>query len=224
MDVNQFVFQLAQQLPGFLMAIVAHEWAHGRMALKYGDDTAMRSGRLTLNPAAHIDMMGTVVFPLILLAIGGYAFGWAKPVPVNTRNLKPIDKGIFWVAFAGPLANMIICVISSFCYAILVTKFDGQVGYVSALRSIFLNSIYINVVIGVFNLIPLPPLDGSKMLASKLSYQARVKYQELAAYAQYIFIGMIVLSFMGIPTISYIFIPFQRIAQFLTMAFIHLLG
>ena len=117
MDTQGFLLQLTQSLPGLLFAIVAHEWAHGYMAKRFGDDTAERSGRLTFNPAAHIDPFGTVIMPLMLLAMGWGAFGYAKPVPVDVRNFKDFRKGIFWVSFAGPLANFVIGTVSALLWA-----------------------------------------------------------------------------------------------------------
>lgn len=224
MDVQGFILNLAQSLPGFLLAIVAHEWAHGFMAKKFGDDTAERAGRLTLNPAVHIDMMGTIVFPLILMSMGGMIFGWAKPVPVETRNFKNYRKGVFWVSFAGPLMNFILGAISGFLFAVVVTQVPENFAYFNVLVEMLKYSMLINFVLGGFNLIPLPPLDGSRMVASYLKGNAARAYEDFARYTPMIFLGVIALSFMGIQTIGYLISPVVMFGQKLTMYFLYLLG
>ncbi len=224
MDIQKFIFVIAQSAPGFLLAIVAHEWAHGYMAKIFGDDTAERSGRLTFNPAAHIDMMGTVIFPLIGLSLGGMVFGWAKPVPVDIRNFKDYRKGIFWVSFAGPLANFTLGIASSLLYAIVATQVPQNFSYFAIILEMLNYSIIINFILGTFNLIPLPPLDGSKMVASFLKGEAARKYEDLARFTPMIFLGIIALSFMGISTLGHVLTPAVMIAQKLTMAFLYLLG
>ena len=167
MDINGFIFNVAKSAPGLLFAIIVHEWAHGYMAKRFGDLTAEREGRLTFNPVAHIDLVGTIIFPLIGIALGGVAFGWAKPVPVDTRNFSNMRKGIFWVSFAGPLANFVTGVISAFFYIISV-KHIAEYGFKTPIEEMLKFSIIINFILMGFNLIPLPPLDGSKMVASFL--------------------------------------------------------
>jgi Zn-dependent protease len=218
MDMEKLILTIAQSAPGFLLAIVVHEWAHGYMAKLFGDDTAERSGRLTLNPAAHIDMMGTVIFPLLGVAIGGMAFGWAKPVPVNTRNFRNMTKGIFWVSFAGPLANLILGTLSAFLYVLSVKHFP-TFGFKVPFEQILYFSVIINFILMGFNLIPLPPLDGSRMVASFLKGQALRKYEEFAQYTPYIFIGAIMLSFAGVHTFSYILMPFMYLASLIMGVF-----
>jgi len=224
MDIQKFIFVVAQSLPGFLLAIVAHEWAHGYIAKVFGDDTAEKSGRLTLNPAAHIDPMGTIIFPLIGLSLGGMVFGWAKPVPVDVRNLRNYKNGIFWVSFAGPLANFIIGTLSCLIYAIIATQVPQNFSYFAIILEMLNYSIMINFILGTFNLIPLPPLDGSKMLASFLKGEALRKFEDLARFTPMIFLVIIGLSFMGISTLGRILTPAVMIGQKLTMYFLYLLG
>jgi Zn-dependent protease len=224
MDIQKFIFVVAQSLPGFLLAIVVHEWAHGYMAKVFGDDTAEKSGRLTLNPAAHIDPMGTIIFPLIGLSLGGMVFGWAKPVPVDVRKLSNYKKGIFWVSFAGPIANFIIGIFSCLIYAIIATQVPQNFSYFAIILEMLNYSIMINFILGTFNLIPLPPLDGSKMLASFLKGEALRKYEDLARFTPMIFLAIIGLSFMGISTLGHILTPAVMIGQKLTMYFLYLLG
>lgn len=224
MDAQVIILKIAESLPGFLLAIVAHEWAHGYVAKRFGDDTAERAGRLTFNPAAHIDPMGTIIFPLIGVTMGWMVIGWAKPVPVDVRNFKNYKKGIFWVSFAGPLTNFFLGTFSSLFYAIVALYVPQSFGYYEIILNMLRYSIFINFLLGVFNLIPLPPLDGSRMVASFLKGEALRKYEEVARYTPMIFLVIISLSFMGISTLGRILAPATMIGQKLTMYFLYLLG
>ncbi|MCB9094268.1 MAG: site-2 protease family protein [Halobacteriovoraceae bacterium] len=223
MDLQQLIYTIAQCLPGFLLAIVLHEAAHAYVAMKFGDDTAERIGRLSLNPAVHFDMMGTVIFPLISLSLGGIVFGWAKPVPIDSRNFKNYRKGLFWVSFAGPLSNFILGTISAFLYAVVFTNMSVDSVYMQHFLKMLEYSVLINFILGGFNLIPLPPLDGSKMVASFLKHNALRKYEEIAAYTPYIFLGLIALSFMGIHILGYILMPVYYSGEILKRIFISML-
>ena len=219
MDIEKFLFTLAQCAPGLLLALVCHEYAHGRVAKMFGDDLAEREGRLTLNPMSHIDPMGTVMFPLLLVFIGvasGSAitpFGWAKPVPVDSRNFKDVRKAVFWVSFAGPLANFAIGILSVLIWAISMKHlpdYSGKLQFEQMLQFSFL----INFILMGFNLIPLPPLDGSRMVATYLKGNALRKYEEFARYTPMIFIGSIFLSYAtGISIFSFLLKPFIYMAQ-----------
>lgn len=142
-------------VPAIMLALTVHEYAHGWVAYRLGDNTAQRAGRLTLNPVAHVDWLG-----LLLLFVAG--FGWAKPVPVNPSNLRGnVKHSMLLVALAGPLSNLIL--------AIAAALILGLVGLPSDFWLLLLYQlIYINVVLAIFNLIPIPPLDGSKILAGLL--------------------------------------------------------
>jgi len=160
-DLPSLVFML----PAIIVALTLHEFAHGLVADQLGDRTARSMGRLTLNPLAHIDPVG-----LLLLFLAG--FGWAKPVPVNPYNLRgDIQKGMLLVSLAGPLANLFIAVFSSFFLGLL---YAYRVPY---LEQVVLYMIKINVVLAVFNLLPVPPLDGSRILAGLLPGSSRWLYQ-----------------------------------------------
>jgi Zn-dependent protease len=192
-----FIFQLIV----LLFSVVVHEVAHGLMALRLGDHTARLAGRLTLNPLKHIDPIGSVILPLLLALIpGGVVFGWAKPVPYNPYNLKDPRKGGALVAAAGPLTNISIALIFAALF-----RFGGA--FLSA-QSIELLAtvVLINIALAVFNLIPIPPLDGSKILFGFLPRSTDAFQGVLERYG---FIILIILIFSGLnflsPAVMYLF-------------------
>lgn len=218
-SMQDFISNIAISLPAFLFAIVFHEWAHAFVALKFGDNTAKMAGRLTFDPIAHADPIGTLLFPLIGAAAGGVLFGWAKPVPVDPRRFTKVKSGIFWVSFAGPLANIILAILSSFLYAVIITKVPQSFSFYTIIVKMVNASILINMVLAVFNLIPFPPLDGSKMVSSFLDYEAARKYEDLSRYSL-VFIA--ILWFTNI--FSYIMLPASIMMNFCVQIFISLLA
>src|SRR5690606_12998977 len=180
------------------------EAAHAWVANRFGDPTAKDLGRVTLNPAAHYDLFGTILFPLIAAFANFAVIGWAKPVPIDPRNFKKLRPGIFWVSFAGPLSNLILGTLSALILALVATKVSSDWGYYTIVIRMLRFSVFINFILAFFNLIPLPPLDGSKMVSSFLKGEALRKYEEFARFTPLIFISVMVLSFMGIHTISYL--------------------
>ncbi len=224
--MEDFVSKFAMYVPGFLLAIVFHEAAHAYVALKFGDDTAKMQGRLSLNPMAHVDIVGTIIFPLVLIMLpGGTMFGWAKPVPVNSARFTNFRKGLFWVSAAGPISNLILGTLSAFLFALVYVVFD--VGSSSpqdmtlgvSLLNIVKYSITINFVLAGFNLIPLPPLDGSRMLSAFLSYNALRKYEEFGRYSIFVFIIA-----MYTHAFSYLLAPFVWMGDLLLMFFLNLMS
>lgn len=158
-------------LPIFMMAVVIHEVSHGWVALYLGDPTARLAGRLTLNPLKHIDPMGTVVLPLLLIFLKSpFVFGWAKPVPVNPMLLRRPRRDMIWVGMAGPAANFFLASVAAF-FLHFLKPFLAPV-----VVALVFYGILINLVLGVFNLLPIPPLDGSRVLAGilPLSWARRV--------------------------------------------------
>jgi Zn-dependent protease len=200
--MDNFILNVALGLPGFLLAIVCHEGAHALMALRYGDDTAKMAGRLTMNPVVHFDIFGTVVLPLIGAAFGGVMFGWAKPVPVDTRRFTSIRSGMFWVSFAGPLANIVLALFSAIAYAFMLTQVTEDFFFYGPFTGMLKQSILINIVLATFNLIPFPPLDGSKMVSSFLDYEMARKYEELQRFSL-----LFILIIWTTPILQYIISP-----------------
>ena len=165
----------------FLMSLTVHEYAHGWMAYRYGDNTAARMGRLTLNPLAHISLLGTIILPLIA------HFGWAKPVPVNFAVLT--KRQIFNVAVAGPFANVLLALILAGAFHLFSLEES------TALGNFVLMAVLFNLMLAVFNLIPIPPLDGSKMVYARLKSPEAIRaYNKVARYGMFILIGFLVLG------------------------------
>ncbi len=221
---NSIVFNAAVQIPVFVFSIVAHEWGHARMAKAFGDDTAERAGRLTFNPIAHADLLGSVIFPMVLIMIGSTAFGWAKPVPVSIRNLKDPKNGIFWVSFAGPLMNIAIGFLSALLLTLTFVYMNPSHEYFFVAVNMLKFSVAINFILALFNLIPLAPLDGSKMIPRFLNYNQQRKYEEFSQYGSYIFMGLLALSFAGLPIFNFILYPAIWLTDFLPRFFLGIIG
>lgn len=184
---NSQISRLLFSLPILLFAVVSHEYAHGYVAYRLGDPTAKYSGRLTLNPLAHIDPIGTIAVPLLLIVFGfPFVFGWAKPVPINYAYFKNPKSGMMWVGLAGSGANFALALAGS-----LLIK----VGLGSILFPLVQTFVIINLVLAIFNLIPIPPLDGSRVLAGVLPLRAAEKYLMLERYG---FIILIIFLYMGL--------------------------
>lgn len=176
----------------FFFAFTIHEFSHGWMALKLGDPTAKYSGRLTLNPLSHIDPLGTIIIPILLyLSNSPFIFGWAKPVPVNFHMLKNPKRDILWVGLAGPLANIIMAIAIG---TILRLNLVGNVEVFSVLQSLGI----INLVLAIFNLIPVPPLDGSRVLLSLLPDNFAKSYAKLEPIGIFILIILLSLGLLRI--------------------------
>lgn len=175
-----------------IFAITVHEAAHGYIAKYFGDLTADKMGRITLNPIKHIDPIGTILLPALTLMLGGILFGWAKPVPVNFANLNNPKKDMLWVAAAGPASNLIMAI-----FWVLVLKYSASAPEVAAFFLLEMSKvgIMINLVLMVLNLLPLPPLDGGRIAVSLLPMHLAMKFSQIERYG---FIILIALLFTGI--------------------------
>lgn len=177
-----------------LFAVTVHEAAHGFIANKLGDRTALLMGRITLNPIKHIDLVGTILVPMIFVLLGGFIFGWAKPVPVNWHNLKNPKRDMALVALAGPGANLLMALLWAGITKIFIEL--SEMGFANGKVIIYMGiaGISVNLMLMLLNLIPIPPLDGSRVVSSMLSRDLANKYDELERYG---FIILIILIFSG---------------------------
>jgi len=197
-------------------AITVHEASHAWMANKLGDPTAAALGRASLNPLVHIDLVGTIIFPLVLILLKGPVFGWAKPVPYDPRNLRNPRKGGLWISFAGPLANVLTAAAAAVLFQIL--KLAGARIPMTSLWSkplgglvvILIVTASINLTLAVFNLIPVPPLDGSGILAGLLSDRAAAQFERIRPYGFLILIALIYTN-----ALNFIYAPIQGLINWL---------
>ena len=208
MQIDQLIQTIALAAIPVLFAITLHEAAHGYVARYFGDMTAHQQGRISLNPARHIDPVGTILLPLLTLWLGGILFGWAKPVPVNFSALRNPKKDMLWVALAGPASNFFMAL----CWALIVKitlAFPDNAYYVPLLAMAKIG-ININVVLMVLNLLPLPPLDGGRIAISMLPH--RLAYQ-LAKIEPY---GMFILIFLAVTSVlMWVLRPFMDVVYFI---------
>lgn len=172
-------------IPVIIFALSFHEFSHGWMAYRYGDPTAKNAGRLTLNPMAHLDIFGSLALYLM-------GFGWAKPVPVDPRYLANPKRDMMWIALAGPVSNLIVALISGILLSILLRL--GLIRGQSSLTMVLIMSLQINLVLAIFNFIPIPPLDGSRILGGLIPYKYQNELAKFEYYGPRILMGLIILS------------------------------
>jgi Zn-dependent protease len=185
-------------------SVMVHEYAHGLAALLFGDDTAKRAGRLSLNIARHIDLMGTIIVPLILLSFylmsgSGIIFGWAKPVPVSAQNLRNPARDYALVSVAGPLSNILLAFAFGFAWAPLAIISLQTSAFLSVARFICFIGVKINIILALFNLIPLPPLDGSNVVSYLLPYPLSLRYRKIARYGILVILILILTDTLRYP-------------------------
>lgn len=182
-----------------IMSVIAHEVSHGYAAALLGDPTARLAGRLSLNPVKHIDPIGSVVVPFLSYMLGGFIFGWAKPVPYNPYNLKDQRWGPLVVAAAGPLMNIVIAIVFG-----LLVRFATPLGIANdAFYSLAIMIVFINVLLALFNLIPIPSLDGSKILSAFLPSRYLSFMASLEQYSFFVVIIFILLFWQSIVPVVY---------------------
>ncbi|MCB2225931.1 MAG: site-2 protease family protein [Desulfarculaceae bacterium] len=191
--ITDFLIKVAVLAPPILMALTVHEASHALVAWLRGDGTAKMRGRLSLNPLRHLDPAGTLVF--FVTAWFGAGFGWAKPVPVDGRRLRDPRRDMIWISAAGPVSNILFAIVIAVVLYFLVSSgvFAGYATWKWFLAQMFLTGVTVNVILAFFNLIPLPPLDGSGILAGLLSPRAAMRYQELSRYGFVILLALIFL-------------------------------
>jgi Zn-dependent protease len=202
-SITQNIQRLAVQFVPFIMAVVFHEWAHGFIANQWGDKTAKEAGRLTLNPIPHIDMLGTLIFPIVNMLSGtNFLIGWAKPVPIDPRRFRKFRMGLFCVSLAGPGMNVLLALVSAAAFC-AITLWVPETFYLhEPLATMAYMSVSLNFALGIFNLIPLPPLDGSKIIESVLPYKMAQKYESIARYSFFILMALLLsgaLSVLSVP-------------------------
>ncbi len=195
---------IALSAPAFLLAITVHEFSHAYMAYRFGDPTAKNMGRLTLNPLPHLDIFGTIALFLI-------GFGWAKPVMVNPHNLKNPRKDNLWIALGGPASNLLSALILGLLFRVL-EPILSPIDFGQILMVMLLLAVRLNIILAVFNLLPIPPLDGYHILEGVVSSETYIKMQAYEQFGSIILLGLIMISsFADLNIFSALFSPFLRI-------------
>ncbi|MGH7899276.1 MAG: site-2 protease family protein [Candidatus Binatia bacterium] len=201
--MQEQIQQISLWVLPILIAVVFHEVAHGYVANWLGDSTAKRAGRLTLNPIAHIDPLGSVIIPLVLLVTNsGFVFGWAKPVPVNFAALSRPRRDMILVAAAGPLTNLVLAVVSALVFHSIRSSSAGDAQALSEavfypLGMIAQRSVLMNVFLGVFNLVPIPPLDGGRVLTGLLPVDWARQFAKIEPFGFLILIVLLMSHSLG---------------------------
>lgn len=202
MNIDLAIQSVAVAILPLIFAITLHEAAHGWVANKCGDKTALMLGRVTLNPMKHIDLIGTIILPIVLLFIGGFIFGWAKPVPVAWQNLRHPRRDMALVALAGPATNLLMALIWAGLAKCAILFLAGSSQPWLATTGQFLQAaasfgILINCILLVLNLLPVPPLDGSRIISSLLPPAAAHAYEKIEAFGIWILLGLLVLGVLS---------------------------
>lgn len=203
MNINAIMQVIAVSAIPLIFAITLHEAAHGWLASKFGDKTALMLGRVTMNPIKHIDPLGTIVLPILILIFSGgkFMFGWAKPVPIYWRNLKNPRRDMALVALAGPAANLLMALLWAIIAKLAFISFTNPQGVALLVaRFIILSSYYgitLNIIFMVLNLIPIPPLDGSRVISSILPVNAADAYERIEPYGFFILLGLLAFGILG---------------------------
>lgn len=209
---DQIILAIAS-LIALVLAVTTHEAAHGFVAKLFGDRTAEMMGRMTLNPISHVDLFGTIILPgLLFFANAPFLFGYAKPVPVNFSNLRPRRLGEVLVAFAGPGVNFFLAFVSALL--LHINPHEHTFG-----NDILVKSVLINVVLGVFNLLPILPLDGGRIVNALLPRQLASEYSRLEPYGMFILLGILFIPpLLGLNIFAAIMLPTIKFVMMLILA------
>ncbi|OFZ31960.1 MAG: Zn-dependent protease [Bdellovibrionales bacterium RIFCSPHIGHO2_01_FULL_40_29] len=213
MDIVEIGGKLAIFFVPFLFALCFHEYAHGLVAKWRGDNTAEQLGRLTLNPMAHADIVGTFILPISAIVFGiPIFFGWAKPVPVNIRNLKNVRTDMFWIAIAGPLSNVLLALVGT--VIMMLTVRLGLLGeFAKPVMSMLQMFVLVNLFLALFNLIPLHPLDGGKVLARFLPASVNLKLEQNEQMTSFILLGLMITGAFSVLRVP-VFYVFNHLMAF----------
>ncbi|WP_264435710.1 site-2 protease family protein [Coxiella endosymbiont of Dermacentor marginatus] len=203
MNYNNLIHLIAVIILPLLFAITLHEAAHGWVASKLGDKTALMMGRVTINPIKHIDPLGTIIFPILMLILSKFtfAFGWAKPVPITWQNLRKSRRDMALVAISGSFANLFMAFLWAAIAKLSVILGSGTEDSILINITVFFYNagifgILINIVLMILNLIPLPPLDGSRVVSAILSPKAAYSYSKIEPYGMWILLGLLVFGLL----------------------------
>jgi Zn-dependent protease len=189
-DLLKILTNIVIWAPPVLLAVTLHEVGHGYMAYRHGDSTAAEMGRLTLNPIKHMDLVGTVIVPIAMMLLSPFIFGWAKPVPINAARLNNPRRDMIWVAIAGPGANILMAICWALVFKIASPAFGEPSGVQTVMVSMAQVGIMINFLLAAFNILPIPPLDGSRVVMSFLSPELARPYAQLERYGMLIIVGL----------------------------------
>ena len=184
---------------GLLLALTVHEAAHAWAASRLGDPTARLQGRLSLNPAVHIDPIGTVMLPLLAFAMNAPIIGWAKPVPVDGRYLKNFRRDFMWIALAGPASNLLLAMLASLMLRALplLPVSVGTISIVEPLLQFAYGFFRVNILLAMFNMIPVPPLDGSNVVAALLPPRLAYQWDQVRPYGIFVLYGLMLTGILG---------------------------
>ncbi|MFY7930272.1 MAG: site-2 protease family protein [Oligoflexus sp.] len=211
-----FAANVVNMMIALIISLTFHEAAHALVARLHGDRTAQYEGRLTLNPVPHIDPVGTLIFPMVGAMLGGFIFGWAKPVPVDSRHFKNQKRGNILVAFAGPAANLLLSIVSLAIFYAIGPVEEGSIWV--AFSRLAQAMITLNAILAIFNLIPLYPLDGGAIIYELLSYDLRRKYEEyVIPYGGFVLLALMLLG--GLAWVSAVAGVWVGIAQVVVRPF-----
>ncbi|MCC2678848.1 MAG: putative Zn-dependent protease [Pseudobdellovibrio sp.] len=204
MDFTEVGGRLALFYVPFLFALCFHEYAHGFIAKLRGDNTAEQLGRLTLNPMAHADLFGTFILPIGAIVFGiPIFFGWAKPVPVNARNLRNVRSDMFWIALAGPASNLLLAVLST-VFLFFAVKFQFLGAYEETVMKLMQMFILTNLFLAIFNILPIHPLDGGKVLARFLPASLNYKLEQNEHVTSMVLLVLVMSGALGVLRIPVI--------------------